>query len=100
MPYAVAVGELNRDGRIDSIVGHVEAPSTVYFNDGSGRRFTGHFGDDKGTVYGFSIADFDQDGVLDIAAARSEAPNVVCWRSRTAGAPNGKDDATPRASAA
>ena len=35
------------------------------------------FGDAKGTVYGFAIADLDQDGALDIAAARSEATNVV-----------------------
>ena len=50
----------------------------MYFNDGTGRQFhTIRFGDGKGTVYGFAIADLDRDGVMDIAAARSEAPNVV-----------------------
>ena len=64
----------------DVVVGHVKAPSTVYFNDGSGRHYsTVRFGDGKGDVYGFAIADLDQDGLLDIAVARSDAPNVVCF---------------------
>jgi VCBS repeat protein len=50
----------------------------VYFNDGTGQRFTPvTFGDNKGTVYGFAIADLDRDGLQDIAAARSDAPNAV-----------------------
>jgi hypothetical protein len=60
------------------VVGNVESPSTVYFNDGSSRHYTPvHFGDNKGTVYGFAIADLNRDGLLDIAAARSDAPNAV-----------------------
>jgi hypothetical protein len=35
------------------------------------------FGDNKGAVYGFAIGDLDGDGLQDIAAARSDAPNVV-----------------------
>ena len=78
VPYALMLGDLNHDGRIDIIVGHVEAPSTILFNDGSGRHFsTVRFGDNKGTVYGFAIGDFNRDGLPDIAAARSEAPNVL-----------------------
>ena len=77
-PYALAVRDLNGDQWPDIIVGHVEAPSTIYVNDRSGRRYAPHhFGDAQGTVYGFAIADLDKDGVLDIGAARSEAPNVV-----------------------
>ena len=50
----------------------------MYFNDGTGRKFHPiHIGDKKGTVYGFAIADLDRDGTMDIAAARSDAPNVV-----------------------
>jgi len=50
----------------------------VHFDDGSGRRFHSvTVGDRTGTVYGFAVADLDGDGAMDIAAARSEAPNVV-----------------------
>lgn len=81
-PYALAVSDLNRDGRMDIVVGHIEAPSTIYFNAVSARRFTPiHFGDNKGTVYGFAIADIDRDGLPDIAVARSDAPNVVYFAS-------------------
>jgi hypothetical protein len=47
-----------------------DGPSKLYFNDGTGRRFHPvRFGDGRGTVYGFAIADLDRDGVMDIAAA-------------------------------
>jgi hypothetical protein len=78
MPYALSVGDVNLDNKVDIVVGHVKAPSTVYFNDGSGRHFAPlSFGDSEGTVYGFAIGDLDRDGHPDIAVARSEARNVV-----------------------
>ena len=83
-PYALAVADLNQDGATDIIVGNIEAPSVIFFNDGSGRRYsTVQFGDDKGAVYGFAVADLDSDGLLDIAAARSEAPSVVYFGDRS-----------------
>jgi hypothetical protein len=78
VPYALALADINADRAADILVGHVEAPSAIYVNDGTGRRYTQHrFGDSKGTVYGFAVADLDNNGLPDIAAARSEAPNVV-----------------------
>jgi hypothetical protein len=80
--------DLNGDGRIDIVVGNVEAPSTIYFNDSSAPRsvlighYTPvHFGDNKGVVYGFAIADLDRDGLPDIAVARSDAPNAIYFAS-------------------
>jgi hypothetical protein len=35
------------------------------------------FGDDQGTVYGFDVADFNNDGKPDIAAARSGATSII-----------------------
>jgi hypothetical protein len=40
------------------------------------------FGDDKGTAYGFAVADLNRDGQADIAVARSEAPNVLFFGAR------------------
>ena len=77
-PYALLVGDVNRDGRPDILVGKIEAPSAVLFNDGTGRRFTTvNLGDAQGTPYGFAIADVNKDGRVDIAVARSGAPNVL-----------------------
>ena len=82
-PYALAVADVNGDSKPDIVAGHIESPSAVYFNDGSGRHFHAvRFGDNKGTVYGFAIADVDRDGAIDIAAARSEAPNVLYFGRR------------------
>jgi hypothetical protein len=75
-PYAIAVADVDRDGRTDVIVGYVEARPVVYFNDLGG--FTAvPFGDDQGVAYGFAFGDMDEDGFMDIAMARSDAVNIL-----------------------
>ena len=64
-PYAIKVADLNRDGRPDVIVGYVEARPVAFFNHG-GFDFVG-----------VPFGDVDEDGFLDIAMARSDAPNVL-----------------------
>jgi hypothetical protein len=88
VPYALALADLDRDGSPDVVVGNIEAPAVVYYNDGTGRSFRAvAFGDAQGDVYGFAIADLDRDGRPDIAVARSGAPNVVYFADRPARAP-------------
>jgi len=76
-PYAIAVADLDRNGRPDVIVGYVQSRPIVFFNDGPGAFSAVPFGDDDGTAYGFSVGDLDEDGFLDIAMARSGARNMV-----------------------
>ena len=84
LPYAMLAADLNRDGRPEIIVGYVEAPGVVYFNDGTGRKYQSvPFGDDKGAIYGLAAADLDGDGFPEIVAARSGAPSLLLFSKPT-----------------
>ena len=64
---------------------YVELAGSVCFNTGQGRTF--HevpWNDGKGTVYGLAFADFHGDGWPDIVAARSDAPNSICFSTNPA----------------
>lgn len=82
-PYSLAVADLNRDARPDIVVGYVELPGSVYFNDGKGRAFREvRWNDGKGVVYGMAFSDLDGDGWPDIVAARSDAPNAIWFSAK------------------
>lgn len=77
-PYALSTADLNLDGAMDIIVGHVEAPTSVFLNQRNGEQFHAlDIGDDAGAAYGFAIADLDGDGQPDIVVARSGARNQL-----------------------
>ena len=77
VPYALALADVDRNGRVDVIVGHVESRPVVYFNDGAQGFSPVPFGDDTGTAYGFAVSDLDGDGYQDIALARSGARSML-----------------------
>ena len=83
MPYALAVEDLNQDGGMDVIVGHVEASTAVLLNAGGTGQFSAiQLDDNDGTAYGFDMADLDGDGQLDIVIAKSGARNRIIFGSR------------------
>jgi len=82
-PYAIAIGDLNRDGKAEFVIGYVRAPGAVFFNDGGGRGFEQvRFGDGQGAVYGLALGDLNGEGYPNIVAARSDAPNVVYFSGK------------------
>lgn len=81
-PYALAVHDVDGNGRPDVLVGYTSNRSIVFFNDAPGRFSSVPFGDASGVTYGFAVGDLDKDGLNDIVVARSEATNVAYFGSR------------------
>jgi hypothetical protein len=81
-PYSLATADVDGNGRTDVLIGFVEAPPVVWFNDGPQERVSVSFGDALGTAYGFAVGDLDEDGLMDVAIARSGAPNVLYFGGR------------------
>lgn len=82
MPYALSVADVNLDGAMDILVGHVEASTTVLLNRRTGKQFHAiELGDDDGATYGFAIGDLDNDDQPDIVVAKSGARNRVFFGS-------------------
>ncbi len=78
VPSSIVIGELNNDKKPDIVVGYDESKTTAFFNIGGGIKFTEvKFGDNKGKAYGMALGDINKDGFLDIAVARTDAPNVL-----------------------
>ena len=70
-------GDLNDDGHPDIVFGYTEGPHAALFNDGTGRQFKPIAFGDKVGAHGFAIGDINGDRIMDIAMARSGAPNVL-----------------------
>lgn len=68
--------DVDANGRADAIIGCVGSRPVVYFNDVGTGFVPVPFGGAAGDAYGFAVGDLDEDGLLDIAMARSNAPNM------------------------
>jgi hypothetical protein len=90
IPYHLKAGDLNQDGRPDLVVGN-RGPSdngAVFLNENGRFRWIGSF--QPGTpkkgemtadeIRDVLLADFDQDGILDLAAACHVSHKLVTWR--------------------
>lgn len=83
--YSIAIGDLNRDGKPDIVVGYQNARGSIHFNQSSANQFHEiSWNDGQGAVYGLAIGDLDGDGWPDIAGARSDAPNAVWFNGPAA----------------
>src|SRR5262249_14776964 len=55
VPYSMIAADLNHDHRPEIIVGYVDGPGVIYFNDGTGKKYQPTpFGDGKGSIYGMA----------------------------------------------
>ncbi|HIF20625.1 MAG TPA: VCBS repeat-containing protein [Gemmatimonadetes bacterium] len=74
----VVAADMDLDGDIDLVVGHVGAANSVFFNEGDGRRFREtSFGSAEGTTDRIAGRDVDDDGYPDLAEANSGGNNRV-----------------------
>lgn len=81
----IAAGDITGDGHPDIVAGGMEAQSVIFIGDGTGgfgeiRRF----GSETDVAFAVALADFDQDGRMDIAMANSGVRNRV-YLNREAG---------------
>jgi enediyne biosynthesis protein E4 len=87
----VAVGDLDNDGDTDIVVARSEGgTNAIYLNQGGAQagtegsfvRLTGDpAADDVGQTYGVSLADYDDDGDLDLFASRRFSEGNMLYRN-------------------
>lgn len=63
-------------------MGYTKARPIVFFNDGPNKFTAVPFGDDKGVAYGFGFGDVNEDGLVDIVMARSDAVNILYFGAK------------------
>lgn len=81
---AITVGDVDGDGDLDAVIGNLNAPNTIWTNDGHGVLI------DSGQLLGFSatrdveLGDVDLDGDLDLVVGNDAQANEV-WLNDGAG---------------
>lgn len=78
---AIELGDVTGDGHPDIIAGGMEAQSLIFVNDGlGGFGRVERFGAETDVVFGLALADFNQDGAMDIAVANGGVRNRIYFR--------------------
>jgi hypothetical protein len=76
-PFDIAIGDLNRDGRLDIAVANADSDSvTLLFNSGNGDFAAPIQLPVPGNPRGIALGDFNRDGRLDIAVTRFGAAEL------------------------
>jgi hypothetical protein len=74
---AMVGGDFNNDGNPDLIVGDEDGTLTLFLGDGAGRFSSAHEITHFESVVSIAVADFNNDGVLDIAISDWRASSVT-----------------------
>lgn len=69
-PHTADSGDMDGDGDLDVVLGHNGGPLSVMFNDGTGAFVDRVVPNSGGVAWTTKVADFNNDGHLDIAAGR------------------------------
>ncbi len=80
---AIALHDLNADGRLDVVVGNAGQTNKHYLNNGTGTPYSGVAGTDIGTGTGsttaLAVADIDGDGDIDVVAGNGGSGEQNRW---------------------
>jgi hypothetical protein len=75
---SLALGDLDRDGDLDIVVGNQIEPNIVYMNDGTGDFGAARsFGPESDNTWGVAVGDMTGDGYLDIVVGNNYEQNSV-----------------------
>jgi imidazolonepropionase-like amidohydrolase len=76
---SIGIGDVDNDGDMDVVIAngrHWPGQNRIFFNNGSGKfSVSKALGIESSTSYSTELADFDNDGDLDIAVGNDMAPN-------------------------